>query len=183
MTRSDGMKTRKIIAYILVAVTLMGLLAGCKKTTKKSSGTKTTTKATETKQDTQPGKPSTPSTPATKPSTPTTSSKPTEPVGGTEPTQPTLPTTPPDPACEHIPSVDWDVAVSCTAEGVRKKYCILCGGVVESEVIPIQPHELVWKTEQEPTCTEPGTMYQQCTRCWNWPKASAEVQAPCPKSR
>ena len=164
------MKTRKIIAYILVLVMALGLFAGCKKTTKKNTDNKNVTKATEAKQNSEPSKPSTPSTPATKPSTPSTSNntstKPTAPVGESEPTQPTLPTTPPDPECEHIPSVDWDVAVSCTAEGVRKKYCILCGGVVESEVIPIQPHELVWKTEKDPTCTEPGSMYQQCTRCW-----------------
>jgi hypothetical protein len=35
MTRSDGMKTRKIIAYILVLVMVLGLFAGCKKSDKK----------------------------------------------------------------------------------------------------------------------------------------------------
>ena len=40
--------------------------------------------------------------------------------------------------------------------------CRLCGFVVSSEPIPMEPHNLKWETQKAATCEEEGVMYQQC---------------------
>ena len=160
------MKTRKIIAYILVVVMLAGLLAGCKKTEKKSTATKSgnssATKATESKSNSEPTK----ATTATKPSTPTNPSKPTEPEE-TEPEE-TVPVKPPAPDCQHIPENRWEVEKfsTCTTEGIRHRYCTQCKGVVETEAIPVRDHDLsAWIVDKMATCAEEGLQHQECKQC------------------
>ena len=154
------MKTRKIIAYILSLVLLMGMLAGCGKEDEPKatkSRNEYEDKQTEFQEDTEPSKVTQP-TKATEPNKPTLP-QPTLPPQMTEPTNP-----PSEPDCEHNPK-EWIMAATCTYEGARMQRCEKCGYILSSEKIAVLPHNNEWVTETAATCEKEGVKYQQCKDC------------------
>lgn len=153
------MKTRKIIAYILAVVTLLGLLTGCGKEDDKpsvpSTGSNTATKNTEATKTTE----STQTTEVTQ----TTATQATEVTTATDATEATKP------SCIHILGTKWTVTekATCTNEGSRYKTCTLCGDKV-AESIPKLDHEPgQWKQVKgkEASCKQEGQQYQACRQC------------------
>ncbi len=156
------MKTRKIIAYILAVVTLLGLLTGCGKKDEQptlpagNNAANQNTEATKTTDGTQ----ATEATKATEATQATTATDATQATDATEVTKPT---------CIHMLGTEWKVTVqaTCTDEGSRYKTCTLCGDKV-AETIPKLDHVPdPWQQDKgkEATCKQEGVMYQKCHNC------------------
>jgi len=157
------MKTRKIIAYLLVLVMLLGVLAGCGKKNKKPTTTQDDAydpyeeyedyedyEAPASEEATEPTKPNQPTAPPSQPTTPP---------------KPTAPTKPPsEPDCEHVYK-EWIMAATCTTEGAKMQRCEKCGYIQSSQKIDMLPHNNEWMTEKAATCEEEGIKYQQCKDC------------------
>lgn len=157
------MKTRKIIAYILAVVTLMGLLAGCGKEDKKpsvpSGNSNAATKNTEANKATESNK----TTEATQTTEPNKATENTEATTATEVTEVTTP------SCIHVLGATWTVTerATCTNEGSRYKTCTLCGDKVAEKIAKLEHEPGSWKQVKgkEASCKQEGQQYQACRQC------------------
>lgn len=68
---------------------------------------------------------------------------------------------------DHIPQKEWTVTENnCVADGKRVKYCRICDGVAEEEVIPSAGgHVTKEVVTKEATCSEEGSKDVVCTAC------------------
>lgn len=68
----------------------------------------------------------------------------------------------------HEPG-EWqvDLKAECTADGLKSRYCTVCGELVDQEVLTAPGHfgNEVWEITLEPTCTEEGQQIQMCRYC------------------
>lgn len=68
----------------------------------------------------------------------------------------------------HEPG-EWqvDLKAECTVDGLKSRYCTVCGELVDQEVLTAPGHigNGVWEITQEPTCTEEGQQIQMCGYC------------------
>ena len=70
----------------------------------------------------------------------------------------------PKPACTHSYTQSQEAAATCTADGVMRYTCQLCGDTY-TQTIPALGHD--WKqTVIAPTCTEEGRTVLECSRCY-----------------
>ena len=172
------MKTNpvKILAVLLAAVVLLGMLSGCKPTTPAvtdpgnsigstenptTGSTDDTTEPDETTGTTAPATSGTQNTePATKPTEPST-----EP--GTEPSTPSGETPEPT-ACAHkYGSWSTTKAATCSAAGSKERKCSACGDI-QKETIAILSHTYgSWSTTKAAACDTNGTKTRICSSCGN----------------
>ena len=167
----------KILAVLMAAVTLLGVLSGCgtaePETTPTGSsvegtdtpttdGTDPTTGTTEAPRETDPATDPTPgedpsfSTESTEPSTELTEPS-TEP--STDPTEETG-------ACAHKWS-DWTVKTeaTCSSTGSRERKCSACGDVEKKTIDKLDHAYGSWTTTKQATCSTKGQKDRTCSTC------------------
>ena len=170
------MKTNpvKILAVLLAAVVLLGMLSGCKPTTPAvtdpgnsigstenptTGSTDDTTEPDETTGTTAPATSGTQNTePATKPTEPST-----EP--GTEPSTPSGETPEPT-ACAHkYGSWSTTKAATCSAAGSKERKCSTCGDVQKESIATLSHSYGAWSTTKQATCGAKGEKSRTCANC------------------
>lgn len=190
----------RILAVLLVAVTLLGVLSGCNsaepETTKPGSsvgstenpttdGTDPTSGGTDdtTEPDETTGTTETPT--ETDPTTGTTAGDPADNniISGTENTEPTTepttepstnPTEPSDEteACAHKWSTWKTVDPTCTKDGSKSRSCANCDKS-EKETLKATGHKYgSWSTTKAATCSAAGSKERKCSTCGNVQKES-----------
>ncbi len=69
---------------------------------------------------------------------------------------------------EHIADSEWVVVTDpeCEENGLKVKYCVMCGEIASEEEIPATGHTPgEWETVLEPNCEEEGKRIKKCTLC------------------
>lgn len=182
------MKTNlmRMLAALLVAVTLLGVLSGCNTAEPEATKPGSSIGSTEnpTTDGTDPITGNTDDTTETDPTTGTTDGDSTgnETISGTENTEPsteptTEPTTPDDTtdeteACAHKYSPWKTVDPTCTKNGSKSRSCANCGKT-EKETLKATGHKYgSWSTTKAATCSAAGSKERKCSTCGNVQKES-----------
>lgn len=175
------MKTNfmRILAALLVAVTLLGAFTGCNSAEPAGTNPGSSIGSTENTgtDGTDATSGSTGTTTGTEDTTGTTGSDPAgnETISGTETTAPsTNPSTDPsgstsdNEACAHKYS-SWTVKkeATCTAEGYKTRICSICSNA-QQETISATGHSYgSWTTTKAATCDTNGLKTRTCSKCSN----------------
>ena len=172
----------KMLAILLVAATLLGILSGCNTAEPEASKPGSSVGSTEnpTTDGTEPTTGTTETPTEADPTTGTTAGDPADHniISGTENTEPTTepttepstnPTEPSDEteACAHKWSTWKTVDPTCTKDGSKSRNCANCG-TTEKETLKATGHKYgSWSTTKAATCSAAGSKERKCSTCGN----------------
>jgi hypothetical protein len=172
----------KMLAILLVAATLLGILSGCNTAEPEASKPGSSVGSTEnpTTDGTEPTTGTTETPTEADPTTGTTAGDPADHniISGTENTEPTTepttqpstnPTEPSDEteACAHKWSTWKTVDPTCTKDGSKSRNCANCGKT-EKETLKATGHKYgSWSTTKAATCSAAGSKERKCPTCGN----------------